>query len=1026
MRKIFQLAFAFFFFIITSSAFWATDNFPFRDVQKSDEIYSDLYYLYNNNVIKDTYDHMFRPDMLIPRNEFVWIVIWVWCKDCLNPTASEIIKFTISPFLDVSKLDPYYYCISYWKQEWVTQWYLLWSNGTYTCQNNETFSSVPFCPENNTTRIEAAAMLLRTAKIWNDELNANTKRTTVISDVDDKWYWFAKKWIEAWIINIDKNNKIYPNEYINRREFVHMASKIFWINMCELKTNWDTSNKLSSEVLIFDKNNSSSCRWIWETSKFTQKSETVYDFFGLSKDSWNLTYSWEFINQSTWEIKKASWPCLNDFDLVSSWTWNIKLTIKNIDTQEISVSYAEINVQKKIEEPKISSKISIYDKTNSESCDWNWVESEMKDKTVLIYDFYARTTASWNLSYEWLFKNEITWETIKKTWKCLNDFKFIWAWTWKVKLIIKDDKWNSSLATSEVQIYWECWINCQCPKWTTCSNKDANSCSVTWYCKPDDSKSGISVNILWNPLEWEWPLKIQLNSIIWWDAKISSYEWIFCDWTKSSSANSYPTISKIWICTIVLNVKDSDWNTWTASINVNITDKTNKWISVQISWNPIIWEAELKTIFTSRVSQASWNVTYDWSFWDWVSSNQTNPTHIFKTEWNYTVILRVTDEAWNVWVSQLTVKVVKNLDTDKDWLKDSDDKCSLVAWPISNSWCPIVDEYKEKQTYTNTISSSILIFDKENPWSCSKLGKTTTFPDTTETTYDFVWTTWDSWDFEYVWHFTNISNWESVDANWPCLNNFNLWASWKWIVTLVVIDKSTWKTSTSSASVFVSWICWNDCQCPKWTTCSNKDQNSCSRIWRCVPEDWTKWIWVSIKAVPLSWYEPLDVAFSSIVNTSLNLDYLWEFCDWTTSTEKNPSHTFTNVWACPVKLTVKDVVWNTAKSNAIINVTWKNWDDDDWDWIVNEKDYCQNEAWPARNNWCPDSKVISTEIWNKCLEQSVKTIWAIEWLTMCNSCPCSYSFDFKASLRKCDIVFPAITNTTWDKLYSRWKIYQIK
>jgi len=329
-----------FLFLLSFSLLVSASWLPFTDVNKSDNFYSNLEYLYNMWIIKDNLSHKFNPNWLIRRDEFVGIVVWVWCKDCISPSISDILKYNNLPFVDVEKSNTFFYCISSGKEDWIIKWYLLDSKSKYTCQNNKTYSETPFCPENNITRIEAVTVLLRTAKIWNDELNSNISRTTEISDVDDNWYGFAKKWIEVWILKINSDKKVFPNEYINKAEFINMAYKIFGINSCELKSkdNWD----LSSEIKIYDKDNSGSCSWRWTLSNLSQWSATIYDFLWYTESSWNFSYSWEFTNLTTKEIIKKEGKCLNDFDLKTNWKWIIKLTIKDLWSSKTSTSYSQI------------------------------------------------------------------------------------------------------------------------------------------------------------------------------------------------------------------------------------------------------------------------------------------------------------------------------------------------------------------------------------------------------------------------------------------------------------------------------------------------------------------------------------------------------------------------------------------------------------------------------------------------------------------------------------------------------------
>jgi hypothetical protein len=55
------------------------------------------------------------------------------------------------------------------------------------------------------------------------------------------------------------------------------------------------------------------------------------------------------------------------------------------------------------------------------------------------------------------------------------------------------------------------------------------------------------------------------------------------------------------------------------------------------------------------------------------------------------------------------------------------------------------------------------------------------------------------------------------------------------------------------------------------------------------------------------------------------------------------------------------------------------------------------------------------------------TWWdALFWNVVCNSCPCNYFLDFTSTLRRCDIIFPAITSVDWKNIYWKWDLYQIQ
>ncbi|EKE27138.1 MAG: hypothetical protein ACD_4C00029G0003, partial [uncultured bacterium (gcode 4)] len=121
------------FFLILILSFWTLKaQNPFIDVNKNDFFYNDLDYLYNAWVIKDTPDHKFNPNSLIKRDEYVATVVWVWCKECINPTIEDILKFSTDPFVDLTKENSYFYCIAKWKEEGIIQWYTLDASWKYT------------------------------------------------------------------------------------------------------------------------------------------------------------------------------------------------------------------------------------------------------------------------------------------------------------------------------------------------------------------------------------------------------------------------------------------------------------------------------------------------------------------------------------------------------------------------------------------------------------------------------------------------------------------------------------------------------------------------------------------------------------------------------------------------------------------------------------------------------------------------------------------------------------------------------
>lgn len=145
-------------------------------------------------------------------------------------------KYREIPFLDFEKISPYFYCVSYAKEREIVFGYSIPGATSYSCQDGKSWNGVPFCAKNRTSRIEAAAMLLRQAGLWDDAVNStNFERKRTFKDVDAYWYGYAQKGTDIGILSPDSDGTLRPNEYVTKREFVKMAAVIYSLNMCDAK-----------------------------------------------------------------------------------------------------------------------------------------------------------------------------------------------------------------------------------------------------------------------------------------------------------------------------------------------------------------------------------------------------------------------------------------------------------------------------------------------------------------------------------------------------------------------------------------------------------------------------------------------------------------------------------------------------------------------------------------------------------------------------------------------------------------------
>ena len=286
---------------------------------------------------------------------------------------------------------------------------------------------------------------------------------------------------------------------------------------------------------------------------------------------------------------------------------------------------------------------------------------------------------------------------------------------------------------------------------------------------------------------------------------------------------------------------------------------------------------------------------------------------------------------------------------------------------------------------------------------------------------DFEWKVkWWKWPYKYEWDYWDWQRWE-----WKYLNH-KYKKPGTYTVKLKVTD-SNGKVWYSTVTIVVV---------------TKKQQD--------------KWLKVQINADPIIWNYDLNVNFNWIVSWwEWNYTYKWEFGDWTKWIWKNPNHIYTKPWVYEVTLIVTDENWNTWKATVLTKVL--DFDsceiDADWDWVMDCDDILPKVPWEWLNDWAPilDNKCnadCTCQKWyecsiknpntcqndwvclpkkislNSCLQNWFNTF--IVWNSICDTCPCEYKLDFIATLRKCDLVFPAITSPDSKKIYWRWNIYKIQ
>jgi hypothetical protein len=227
-----------------------------------------------------------------------------------------------------------------------------------------------------------------------------------------------------------------------------------------------------------------------------------------------------------------------------------------------------------------------------------------------------------------------------------------------------------------------------------------------------------------------------------------------------------------------------------------------------------------------------------------------------------------------------------------------------------------------------------------------------------------------------------------------------------------------------------------------------------------------------MKANPKVGYATLNTKFSATVyGNTWDVTYSWNFGDWHKAVWRVVEHPYTKSWNYNAVLVIEDkLTWKRVTDSVVIKVLEKKQEDNlsdiDKDWILDKDDYCVSVFWVKENNWCPIFEkeckvnsdctkwkmcdgwycVLDTD-WDKVPDNKdncrltpwlidnkwcpAGAIWEncymnknISWVcgsASCNSCPCPNEVNFKADLRKCDLVFPTILSPDWKDIYAKWQ-----
>lgn len=592
----------------------------FHDINKDYIYYNELQNLYDKWMIFPDSDGKFNANSLIKRDDFVWITMEVNCMKCIQPNTplDLITKYSwLTPFFDVVQTNKNFYCISEWKENWFAVWY----NKSYKCDDWTTKAGdEPFCINNNITKEEALAIMLRKSSIFtladSDQIIKDIYNWTIsenlANDVPAKingnpytFYWYFKKALEyklveydtTWnkheykLVEKDSNGNLNPKKAITKQEFLNWAYILLKANSCNVISN-QTKLNIWVDLNILDKSCNktiSSC----PKSDLKNTSETTYDFKAIVGwvDLTKLTdnsYVRQLYNTDTWESAMIYWPYIDNYKF-NNWHRNINLTVVDSDW----------NVWK--------AKWSLYINNNSNNNQNNWNNNSNNNNNWFSIDMTANPVY-WNayLSVDFTSTNSDNIGNYTYSWNFWDGQTWVWINTnhiynnpgiYEARLtVVNNQTWVSeeTRVTIKVDNFIKCSNSCSCDKGSVCTTKDPKVCAVSWICIKDTDWDWLSDNVDKCPVIY-WSIINQGCPIL---SNSCSSNCTCPKWSTCSSKDT-AVCSKVWIC-VPDNRCNSDCSCTKGSVcstkDPNICSK--EWICVP----------ENSCLYPSSGSSIFWNM----------------------------------------------------------------------------------------------------------------------------------------------------------------------------------------------------------------------------------------------------------------------------------------------------------------------------------------------------------------------------------------------------------------------------------
>jgi len=370
--------------------------------------------------------------------------------------------------------------------------------------------------------------------------------------------------------------------------------------------NWEDKNKLSWEIKY--------TRWIIDDLSYTFKLTNLTNAF------WNWyidEYKWKIWDKEftkKWDVTNPEKASMIKYKFKTYWDHKVIVTIKNSawDTKTISQT---IKVTKNL---RLSRPLKIYnDWKLLENIEYNpwlneyyineiWIPTKIKLDARLIRannPLYSLKKVDWDYNSDWDIDES------SKQWKY--DINTEWNHKITVTYYFENKKIKWKILRLKEHIFIE-WIKKEAIIDFKINKKNNYVPVIVWF---DASTSQVK------------------------DENIAKFIWDYGDWIteESDSIVQWHRYNTAWNYKIKVTVITNSWKSYSKTKNLILNAKPQ---SVSIKTSMKIAPVGQWIDFSSENSE--WQIIwYFWDFWDWNVSTDANPTHSYKKEWKYKVILKL-------------------------------------------------------------------------------------------------------------------------------------------------------------------------------------------------------------------------------------------------------------------------------------------------------------------------------------------------------------------------------------------------